>query len=508
MSDLVGRKALLIDLSAIFWPKWHGSAGADIDAAYRHTMSEVKRLSQGFDIVAVCADAGKCFRYEVYPQYKANRPPKDAAAMGQHERVVAELSDAGYHVLRCDGFEADDVIASAVEWLVGEGVECTIAAADKDLLQLIRAGVVVQSLATGDILDADKVFAKIGVRPDQIVDYLSLIGDSADNVPHARGIGAAKAVALLAQFGDIDAIYARVGEIQSEPQRAALLDARAQTDMSRTKLIPLSLEVPIDFEILRTKKAPVSRDVKGWGNKSEPPKVPPAPPSQPGATTQQSDRPVAKVQFLEKPASTALATRNGDWDLALEPANLPDAWVLAGYLANSRLVPSINTPEAALAVILTGRELGIPAMAALRGIHIIEGKPSASAQLLQALVLRSGKAKYFDCIETTNTRAVYETQRVGSARPMTLDYSIEDAIRQQLVKKGGNWEKIPRTMLRWRVVAEMARAVYPDVIMGIYIPEELGIESEEPIIQTVTATAPKNAANGRRVIEGTLEGTQ
>ncbi len=508
MTDLMGKKALLIDLSAIFWPKWHGSAGADINAAFRYTMTEVKRLSVGFDIVAACADTGRCFRYDVLPTYKANRPPRDQAAIGQYERVVSELSDVGYHVLKCAGFEADDVIATAADWLVSEGCACTIAAADKDLLQLVCGGVSWWSLTTGDVLDDDKVYTKTGVHPVQIVDYLSLVGDTADNIKGAVNIGPAKTAALLAQFGDIGAMYDRINEIQSESQKASLLEARESVMLNRTKLIPLVREVPIDCEVLRTKKEPTKREVSGWGA-SEPPKAPNAAPSQPSTNAQPSDRPAGKmVQFVEKPASTALV-KSGEWDMALEPANLPDAWLLAGHLAASRLIPSISTPEAALAIILTGRELGIPAMAALRGIHIIEGKPSLSAQMLQALVLNSKKAKFFDIIESTNTRAVYETHRVGSARPMKLDYTIEDAQRQKLIKKDGNWEKIPRTMLRWRVVAELARAVYPDVTMGLYIPEELGIENDDPMLHagaTVVTVTPTATANGaRKVIEATLE---
>jgi hypothetical protein len=324
-------------------------------------------------------------------------------------------------------------------------------------------------------MDVGNLPSKYGVTADKIVDLLSIWGDAADNIPGAAGIGQVKAAALLNQFGDIDAIYRNLDSLESEAQRKALTDAKEQIDLNRTKLIPLAFDVPIDCEVLREKKEPTKRDVVPFGDTAM--TVPQERPSAPTIET-----PAKKpVSFIEKPATAMVVAKSESWDMALEPANLPDAWVLAGYLSASRLIPSISTPEQALAIILTGRELGIGAMAALRGIHIIEGKPSCSAQLLEALVLRSGKQVYFDCIETTHTKAVYETLRKGSRNPLRLDYSIEDAQRQMLVKKGGNWEKIPRTMLRWRVVAELARCVYPDVVMGIYIPSELGIE--EPMLE-------------------------
>lgn len=489
--DLIGKRALLIDLSAIFWPKWHGSAGAHIDAAYNYTIAEVKRLSKDFDIVAVCADSGRCFRYEVFPAYKGKRPPKDEAAVGQYERCCAELSDMGYHVLSALQLEADDVIATAVEWLLAQGVECVIAAADKDLFQLIRPAVSVKSVRSSAVLDVGNIEAKMGVRADQIVDLLSLAGDDADNIPGAAGIGIKRGAALLVQFGDIDTIYRDLDKIESEPTRKALTDAREQIDLNRTKLIPLITDAPIDCEVLRTKKEPVRHEVVSFGEVVEQPQK-----------QAQEPAPRKAPVFIEKPSTVLAVAKSESWDMALEPANLPDAWLLAGHLAASRLIPSVATAEAALAVIMTGRELGIGAMAALRGIHIIEGKPSVSAMLLQALVQRSGKALFFDCVESTNTRAAYETHRQGSRKPFSLEYTIEDAARQKLVKAGGNWEKIPRTMLRWRVVAELARCVYPDVVMGIYIPSELGIE-EDPTMLDEPTIRPRS--NGTTILDGVLE---
>jgi hypothetical protein len=181
---------------------------------------------------------------------------------------------------------------------------------------------------------------------------------------------------------------------------------------------------------------------------------------------------------------------------AFEPGSFGEAMGMAKALVESRLFPSVRTPEAAFAIIATGRELGLSMMQSLRGIHVIEGKPTLSADAMAGLVKsRRDVCLYFRCVESTDDLAVYETQRVGEPEPTRTSFSMKDAQRAGVEKKD-NWRKYPAAMLRARCVTALARAVYPDLLMGIYDPEEMekpvkGGPAEvyvAPVAQTVELT--------------------
>ena len=179
--------------------------------------------------------------------------------------------------------------------------------------------------------------------------------------------------------------------------------------------------------------------------------------------------------------TTALATttQTTGATLAFEPRDIADAVRLAQILVASRLLPrSIATPEAAFAVICTGRELGLTAMQSLRSIHIIEGKPTMSADLMVALVKRSAACRYFRLVESTAERAVYETARRDDPEPTRLAFTMAEA-RDAGVAGKDNWRKFPAAMLRARAASALVRAVYPDVLLGVY-DSDSG-ELDEPV---------------------------
>lgn len=163
-----------------------------------------------------------------------------------------------------------------------------------------------------------------------------------------------------------------------------------------------------------------------------------------------------------------------DQTQAFEPRSINEAMQLAGLLVASRLLPrSVSTPEAAFAIIATGRELGLTAMQSLRTIHVIEGKPTLSADLVAALVKsRRDICTFFMLVESTDRVARYRTQRVGEPEPTTMAFTIEEAQRAGVASKD-NWKKYPAAMLRARCITALARAVYPDLAMGIYDEDEI-----------------------------------
>jgi hypothetical protein len=159
-----------------------------------------------------------------------------------------------------------------------------------------------------------------------------------------------------------------------------------------------------------------------------------------------------------------------------EPQNLEAAMVLAERLRCSALVPrSLKSPADVLVVMMTGRELGLGTMQALRSVHVIEGKPTLSADLMAGLCARSAVCEHFAVVEMTPTVATVETLRKGHPAPLRFSYTIEQARGAGLAGKD-NWRKYPEQMLKARAVSIAARAVYPDLMMGIYDPDELGAE--------------------------------
>lgn len=152
---------------------------------------------------------------------------------------------------------------------------------------------------------------------------------------------------------------------------------------------------------------------------------------------------------------------------------------MAITLVKSGFLPtSIKTAEAAMAVMLKGRELNVPAMQAFSLIHIIQGKPCVAPELMLALIFRNVPGAVVNILETTAERCLIEAKRPGG-KLTKFNWTMEDAKKADLLGKD-NWRKYPRAMLRSRNVAETARSVFPDAIMGCsYTPEEMGAEVNE-----------------------------
>jgi hypothetical protein len=161
------------------------------------------------------------------------------------------------------------------------------------------------------------------------------------------------------------------------------------------------------------------------------------------------------------------------WERRLEPVSRADAKVLALDMWASRLFMPFGNAPAVLAAIMMGREMGISAMASLRGIHVIEGKPAFSVHLMMALVWRSGLVDYFEPVRITDTLATFVTKRKGARGEVEITHTIEMAQRAGLVKAGSGWVKNPEDMLCARCQARLARLVYPDVLSGVYSVEEI-----------------------------------
>jgi DNA polymerase-1 len=218
--------------------------------------------------IAVVFDApGKTFRDDLYADYKANRPPMPDDLRAQIEPSLAAIEALGIKVIRIEGVEADDVIGTLARAASASGLETIISTADKDMTQLVDDHVVVLNSMDDRRLDSDGVEQKFGVRPDLIIDYLTLIGDSSDNIPGVPGVGPKTAQKWLAEYGDLDNLIAHADDIGGkvgEKFRAALDDLPLYKELVTIKCdveLPFSLDElerrPVDAEGLRAALEPL-----------------------------------------------------------------------------------------------------------------------------------------------------------------------------------------------------------------------------------------------------------
>src|SRR3982751_2487340 len=203
--------------------------------------------------VAVVFDyAARSFRNAIYADYKGHRPDPPDELVPQFPLMREAVRAFGLVPIEQKGYEADDVIATYARQAVEAGAGVTIVAGDKDLMQLVRPGVSMFDPMPGRErpIGRDEVMEKFGVPPEKVVEVQSLIGDSTDNVPGVPGIGVKTAAQLICEYGDLETLLARAGEIKQEKRRQALIE-HAETARISKKLVLLDDRVPMDLPIDR-----------------------------------------------------------------------------------------------------------------------------------------------------------------------------------------------------------------------------------------------------------------
>ncbi|QBY04463.1 DNA polymerase I [Thalassotalea sp. HSM 43] len=167
-------------------------------------------------VVVVFDAKGKTFRNDMYPEYKANRPPMPDDLRCQIEPLHKIIEAMGLPLLVIEGVEADDVIGTLAKQASEQGLETIISTGDKDMAQLVTEHVRLINTMTNTMTDVDGVVEKFGVRPDQIIDYLALMGDKVDNIPGVEKCGPKTAVKWLAQHGTLDAVMANADQVKGK----------------------------------------------------------------------------------------------------------------------------------------------------------------------------------------------------------------------------------------------------------------------------------------------------
>jgi len=227
------KTLLLVDGSSYLYRAFHAlpdlrNAQGQPTGAIFGVLNMLRRLHKDTraDYSACVFDAkGKTFRDDAYPQYKANRPPMPDDLAAQIAPLHETIAAMGWPVLVVEGVEADDVIGTLARAAERDGVRVVISTGDKDIAQLVNPGIVLVNTMTNETLDESGVEKKFGVKPERILDYLTLVGDAVDNVPGVEKVGPKTAVKWLAQYGTLDNIVqhaAEIGGVVGENLRRAL----------------------------------------------------------------------------------------------------------------------------------------------------------------------------------------------------------------------------------------------------------------------------------------------
>ncbi|HJO69664.1 MAG TPA: DNA polymerase I [Rhodospirillales bacterium] len=247
------RHVYLIDGSGFIFRAFHAlppmtrSDGTPVNAVYGFTSMLMKLLDDtDADYIAVIFDhARRTFRNDIYPDYKAHRPDPPEELIPQFALVREAVRAFNLAAVEAEGYEADDLIATYARLARAAGADVTIVSSDKDLMQLVKEGVVMFDAMRGRMIGPAEVREKFGVGPDKVVDVQALAGDSTDNVPGVPGIGVKTAAQLIEEYGDLDTLLARASEIKQPKRRQSLLDEAELARVSR-ELVRLKDDVPID----------------------------------------------------------------------------------------------------------------------------------------------------------------------------------------------------------------------------------------------------------------------
>lgn len=551
----------LLDVSGIFFPLWryHEAKGSLPGLAAEETVKalRVRASATGADYVVACCDSGRSFRHAIgeewrqadpnYRGYKANRSEKDAALLAALDRVISELEADGIPILRVPGFEADDIIATVTEWAAKEHT-VEVVSDDKDLAVLVRDGVVTMVKRDGTVIMSADVRAKFGVEPEHVSEMLAIVGDTSDHVPGVKGIGLKQAPEVIYENGAYRGFLKAVEQARNEDMlisnggagdeyvqkftpamRRRLVEGERVFRMSLS-MTTLRTDVPIDFDTVTAPRVPrpkphsdtwkeqreraasisaaIAKEEQVAMNETNVIDTPPSTPSvvkpptvvdapQPAQTSQASGASTALA--LPKQPQIVRGTRH--FEVELEPRTYDEATLVAEHAADSKLFKDIGTPQQAIVLILLGRKFGLSAIDSLRMIHMIEGKPCMSAQLIVGIVQKSGFAEYFELDEATNTSATWITKRRSARKEKSWTFTVEDAkaarlgglwdkekkVLRDTFDPNSNWAKYSKVMCMWRAAVFLARAVYTDLVGGLYMPDEVGgpegeIDGNPPVL--------------------------
>jgi len=257
-----GDHVFLVDGSGYIFRAYHAIRfeprapdGTHVNAVYGFCnmlwklLKEMKPDERPTHLAVVFDKSEKTFRTEMYKEYKAHRPPPPDDLIPQFPLIRDAVRAFEIPCLEQAGYEADDLIATYARMACEAGATATIVSSDKDLMQLVNDCVIMYDTMKDARIGIPEVIEKFGVPPDKVIEVQALIGDTSDNVPGVPGIGVKTAAQLIGEYGDLETLLKRAGEIKQDKRRQALIDNAEAARMSK-KLVTLddrvALEVPIE----------------------------------------------------------------------------------------------------------------------------------------------------------------------------------------------------------------------------------------------------------------------
>ncbi|MEE8427038.1 MAG: DNA polymerase I [Woeseiaceae bacterium] len=264
---MTDTELVLIDGSSYLYRAFHAlpslsNSRGEPTGALHGVLNMINKLvrEQPAERIAVIFDApGKTFRDELYAEYKANRPPMPNELRAQVEPLIDAIRAMGLPLLRIEGVEADDVIGTLCVRGAESGLRILVSTGDKDMAQLVNDHVTLVNTMTETVLDRDGVKAKFDVYPEQIIDYLALVGDASDNIPGVPRVGAKTAAKWLNEYTNADNIVAHAQDIKGKVGES-LRDNIDQLRMSQElATIRKNVELPVTLDELKPVEADVDR---------------------------------------------------------------------------------------------------------------------------------------------------------------------------------------------------------------------------------------------------------
>ncbi|WP_077531724.1 DNA polymerase I [Vreelandella utahensis] len=260
------RPVVLVDGSSYLFRAFHAlppltTSKGQPTGAVKGVISMIRRLQQdypGSPIAIVFDPKGKTFRHELYEDYKANRPEMPEDLAGQIRPIHDIIRAMGLPLLIEDGMEADDVIGTLANEATDKGVDVIVSTGDKDMAQLVSDHVSLINTMNDTTMDREGVIEKFGVTPEQIVDYLALVGDNVDNIPGVPKCGPKTAVKWLQQYGDLDNLMAHADDVGGkigENLRGALDQLPLSRDLARIRT-----ELDLGYSVEALDPEPVDRE--------------------------------------------------------------------------------------------------------------------------------------------------------------------------------------------------------------------------------------------------------
>ena len=261
------KKIYLVDVSSMFFRAYYAvrpltsPSGLPVNAIYGFLSMIIKLLKdEKPEFMVFCYDRKEpSFRKELYDDYKANRTemPDDLALQIPYIKKLADL--LGVPSLEVEGYEADDIIGTLTRFGQQQNLEVVIVSGDKDFGQLIQEHTYLYDTMKNVKYDSQGVFEKWGIRPDQFIDYLAIVGDTSDNVPGVKGIGEKGALKLLQQFKDLEDIYAKIDQVDSKSIKEKLIAAQEMAFLSK-RLVTIVCDVPLKNELNEYRLRPIHQE--------------------------------------------------------------------------------------------------------------------------------------------------------------------------------------------------------------------------------------------------------